>query len=44
MFAKTKIAVIGAGKPGPITQKVQTIFFDIVQGRRPEYSDWLTTF
>jgi branched-chain amino acid aminotransferase len=33
---------IGAGKPGPITKKVQDIYFDIVHGRRPEYSDWLT--
>lgn len=33
---------IGIGKPGPITKQVQNIFFDIVHGRRPEYSDWLT--
>lgn len=33
---------IGIGKPGPITQKVQNIFFDIVHGRRPDYSHWLT--
>lgn len=33
---------IGSGKPGPITKKVQDIYFDIVHGRRAEYSDWLT--
>ncbi len=34
---------IGTGKPCPITKKIQDIFFDIVHGRRPDYSDWLTT-
>lgn len=32
---------IGKGAPGPVTQKVQTAFFDIVQGRNPKYRDWL---
>jgi len=36
------IRVIGAGKPGPITQKLQAAFFDIVQGKDPRYQEWLT--
>jgi branched-chain amino acid aminotransferase len=34
--------VIGPGKPGPITLKLQTIFFDVVLGQDPRYRDWLT--
>jgi branched-chain amino acid aminotransferase len=33
--------VIGAGKRGPITEKIQARFFDIVNGRAPEYEHWL---
>ena len=33
---------IGTGKPGPITQKIQAAYFDIVQGRNPKYTEWLT--
>ena len=33
--------VIGAGKRGPITEKLQTAFFDIVNGRAEKYNDWL---
>ena len=33
---------IGAGSRGPITEKVQTAFFDIVNGRNPKYAHWLT--
>ncbi|BAL23366.1 branched-chain amino acid transaminase [Azoarcus sp. KH32C] len=32
---------IGAGKRGPITQKIQARFFDVVNGRAPEYEHWL---
>jgi branched-chain amino acid aminotransferase len=32
---------IGAGKPGPITQKVQEIFFSIVRGENAKYRGWL---
>jgi len=35
---------IGQGKPGPITKKLQSRFFDIVQGRDPKYLDWLEFF
>lgn len=34
--------VIGEGKRGPITEKLQKRFFDIVNGRVPEYEHWLS--
>ena len=33
--------MIGAGTPGPITEKMQKAFFDIVNGRNDKYRDWL---
>ncbi|TMH30732.1 MAG: branched-chain amino acid transaminase [Betaproteobacteria bacterium] len=33
---------IGAGRRGPVTQKLQTMFFDAVNGRSPKYVSWLT--
>jgi branched-chain amino acid aminotransferase len=33
---------IGRGSRGPITEKVQSAFFDIVNGRNPKYREWLT--
>ena len=33
---------IGAGSRGPITEKIQSAFFDIVNGRNPTYAHWLT--
>ncbi len=33
---------IGAGGRGPITEKLQTLYFDVVHGRVPRYSHWLT--
>jgi branched-chain amino acid aminotransferase len=33
---------IGAGSRGPITEKIQAAFFDIVNGRNPKYAHWLT--
>lgn len=33
---------IGNGKRGAITEKLQTVFFDAVAGRAPQYSHWLT--
>ncbi|HWU98183.1 MAG TPA: branched-chain amino acid transaminase [Oxalicibacterium sp.] len=33
---------IGDGKRGPITAKLQSLFFDAVAGRAPQYSHWLT--
>jgi len=35
--------VIGAGKRGPITEKLQSMFFDVVNGRNPKYAKWLTS-
>ena len=32
---------IGAGSRGPITEKIQAAFFDIVNGRNPKYLEWL---
>ena len=33
--------VIGSGKRGPVTEKLQSAFFDIVNGRSEKYNDWL---
>ncbi|MCX7177363.1 MAG: branched-chain-amino-acid transaminase, partial [Proteobacteria bacterium] len=33
---------IGEGKRGPITTKLQSLFFDVVNGRSPKHLDWLT--
>ena len=33
---------IGSGQRGPITEKIQSAFFDIVNGRNPKYAEWLT--
>ncbi len=33
---------IGEGEPGGITKQLQSIFFDIVKGRKPQYRSWLT--
>ena len=32
---------IGAGQRGPVTEKIQSRFFDVVNGRAPEYAHWL---
>ena len=33
---------LGKGERGPITEKIQAAFFDIVNGRNPKYAEWLT--
>jgi len=33
---------IGQGRPGPITLKLQALFFDVVHGKIPSYTGWLT--
>ena len=33
---------IGSGSRGPITEKLQATFFDIVHGKNAKYSEWLT--
>ncbi len=35
--------IIGSGKRGEITKKIQQTFFDIVNGRNSKYMHWLTT-
>ena len=35
--------VIGNGGRGPITKKIQDLFFDVVSGKAPPYSHWLAT-
>ena len=34
--------IIGEGTRGPITQKIQAIYFEAVRGQQARYSDWLT--
>lgn len=34
--------VIGEGKPGKITKKLQSVFFDVVKGKNKKYESWLT--
>src|SRR5512143_2570634 len=33
---------IGAGRRGPVTERIQALFFDAVNGRAEKYRDWLT--
>lgn len=33
---------IGKGKPGALTKKLQTVFFDAVKGKNKKYARWLT--
>ena len=33
---------VGAGSRGPITERLQSMYFDQVHGRRSEYPEWLT--
>ena len=32
---------IGHGSRGPVTEKIQSAFFDIVNGRNAKYAEWL---
>ncbi len=34
--------IIGAGSRGPITEKLQTAYFDVVAGKNPDYIQYLT--
>ena len=36
--------LIGTGQPGPVTKRLQSRFFNIVEGRDPKYIDWLEFF
>jgi branched-chain amino acid aminotransferase len=33
---------IGTGKRGPLTEKLQAMFFDAVKGKSPQHRDWLS--
>lgn len=33
---------VGTGKTGPITQKLQALYFDVVRNKVPKYSHWCT--
>ncbi|MCK5188923.1 MAG: branched chain amino acid aminotransferase, partial [Methylococcales bacterium] len=33
---------IGTGLRGPITEKLQTLYFDYVHGRRADHHEWLS--
>ncbi len=33
---------IGEGKRGPVAEKLQAAFFDVVSGKLPQYESWLT--
>ncbi len=33
---------IGSGSRGPITERLQSLYFDLVQGRHPRYREWLS--
>jgi branched-chain amino acid aminotransferase len=33
---------LGQGSRGPLTEKIQAAFFDVVKGRNPQYAEWLT--
>jgi branched-chain amino acid aminotransferase len=34
---------VADGNPGPVTQKLQKVYFDVVQCRAPEYRSWCTS-
>ena len=34
--------VIGAGRRGPITEKLQALYFDVVKGKSAKHAHWLT--
>jgi branched-chain amino acid aminotransferase len=34
--------MIGQGGRGPVTERLQSRYFDVVHGREDKYSDWLT--
>ncbi|MBI4786185.1 MAG: branched-chain amino acid transaminase [Chloroflexi bacterium] len=33
---------VGTGQPGPVTQKLQDIYFRVVRGNEPKYGEWVT--
>ncbi len=35
---------IGKGEPGPVTKRIQDVFFRAVRGEEPKYREWLTPY
>ena len=35
---------IGKGEPGPVTKRIQEVFFRAVRGEEPKYREWLTSY
>lgn len=35
---------IGNGSRGPITERLQTLYFDVVRGKEPAFAKWLTPY
>ncbi len=35
---------IGAGKRGPLTERLQALYFDVVRGKEPAFAEWLTPY
>lgn len=33
---------VGPGRPGPLTRRLQSVYFSVVEGRVARYRDWLT--
>ncbi len=36
--------VIGAGKAGPVTKRLQEVYFKAVKGQDPQFANWLTKY
>jgi branched-chain amino acid aminotransferase len=36
--------IIGNGKPGPVTHKIQDLYHQVVRGRSPKFESWLTPY
>jgi len=34
--------LIGSGKPGPLSKKLQDVYFNVVQGKVAKYRSWCT--
>ena len=34
--------VIGSGTRGPVTTRLQSLYFDVVHGRLDKYANWLS--
>ncbi len=34
--------LVGDGKPGPVSRRLQHLYFDVVQGKVPKYRSWCT--